>query len=60
MDEWTHDGHNAMTIACWPLASGVKKLQKSLDHKHHSVVDLPCVQLTENMFATNCLPQTSN
>ena len=23
-DGRTHDGHNAMTIACWPLASGAK------------------------------------
>ena len=22
---WTHDRHNAMTIACWPSASGFKK-----------------------------------
>ena len=21
---WTHDGHNAMTTACWPSASGAK------------------------------------
>ena len=25
MDGRTHDGHNAMTIARWPLASGAKK-----------------------------------
>ena len=24
MDRRMHDGHNAMTIACWPLASGAK------------------------------------
>ena len=23
-EEWTHDGHNSMTIAHWPLASGAK------------------------------------
>ena len=27
-DERTHDGHNAMTIARWPLASGAKNLKK--------------------------------
>ena len=26
MDACTHDGHNAMTIARWPLASGAKKI----------------------------------
>ena len=25
-DEHTHDGHNDMTIARWPSASGVKKI----------------------------------
>ena len=26
MDGRTHDGHNAMTIARWPLASGTKNI----------------------------------
>ena len=25
MDGQTHDGYNAMTIACWPSASGARK-----------------------------------
>ena len=38
-DAHTHDGHNAMTIAHWPLASGAKN-DKNLSHenKKHSLL----------------------
>ena len=43
MDRWTHDRHNAMTIARWALASGAKNqglFGKGFKHYHCSYLGL--------------------
>ena len=37
MDGWTHDRHNAMTIARWPLTSGAKNQLNTLFRMYEGV-----------------------
>ena len=38
MDERTHDGHNAMTIARWPSASGAKNGNEASTGQYSSII----------------------